>query len=140
MSMDWISVKDRLPEREQHDYVLVCCTMNVTSTINYENAVTMAYVCEEGFMDVELNEVITRGVTHWMPLPEPPAGTAEGGQPVTAKRLSAMLVLALAAIALTVCAGLAAGVSMWPWVVGYWAVLTAKNIVDYIGTKARKRK
>ena len=68
----WISVKDRLPEREQHDYVLVCCTMNVTSTINYENAVTMAYVCEEGFMDVELNEVITRGVTHWMPLPEPP--------------------------------------------------------------------
>ena len=72
MSMDWISVKDRLPEREQQDYVLVCCTMNVTSTINYENAVTMAYVCEEGFVDVELDEVITRGVTHWMPLPEPP--------------------------------------------------------------------
>ena len=69
LNMEWISVKDRLPEREQHDYVLVCCTMNVTSKINYENAVTMAYVCEEGFMDVELNEVITRGVTHWMPLP-----------------------------------------------------------------------
>ena len=47
--------------------------------------------------------------------------------------ISAALVLALAAIALTVCAGLAAGVSMWPWVVGYWAVLTAKNIVDWIG-------
>lgn len=47
---------------------------------------------------------------------------------------SAALVLALAAIALTVCAGLAAGVSMWPWIVGYWAVLTAKNIVDWIGT------
>lgn len=46
---------------------------------------------------------------------------------------SAALVLALAAIALTVCAGLAAGVSMWPWIVGYWAVLTAKNIVDWIG-------
>lgn len=59
---------------------------------------------------------------------------------MTPKRLSALLVLALAAIALTVCAGLAAGVSMWPWVVAYWAVLTAKNIVDYIGTKARKRK
>ena len=84
-------------------------------------------------MDVELNEVITRGVTHWMPLPEPPDVTAEGGQPVTAKRLSAMLVLALAAIALTVCAGLAAGVSMWPWIVGYWAVLTAKNITDFVG-------
>lgn len=50
---------------------------------------------------------------------------------MTAKRLSAMLVLA--AIALTVCAGLAAGRNMWPWIVGYWAVLTAKNIVDLIG-------
>lgn len=51
---------------------------------------------------------------------------------MTAKRLSALLVLALAAIALIVCAGLAAGVSMWPWIVGYWAVLTAKNITDFV--------
>ena len=61
------------------------------------------------------------------------AGTPEGGTHMTAKRLSAMLVLALAAIALTVCAGLAAGLSMWPWIVGYWAVLTAKNITDFVG-------
>lgn len=54
---------------------------------------------------------------------------------MNAKRLSALLVLALSAIALTVCAGLAAGVSMWPWIVGYWAVLTAKNIVDWIGAR-----
>lgn len=53
---------------------------------------------------------------------------------------STALVLALAAIALTVCAGLAAGRVMWPWIVGYWAVLTVKNIVDYMETKARKRK
>lgn len=52
---------------------------------------------------------------------------------MTAKRLSALLVLALAAIALTVCAGLAAGRNMWLWIVGYWAVLTAKNVVDWIG-------
>ena len=52
---------------------------------------------------------------------------------MTAKRLSALLVLALAAIALTVCAGLAAGRNMWPWIVSYWAVLTAKNIVDWLG-------
>jgi hypothetical protein len=52
---------------------------------------------------------------------------------MTCKHISALLVLALAAVALTVCAGLAAGVSMWPWIVGYWAVLTAKNIVDWIG-------
>ena len=48
---------------------------------------------------------------------------------------SAALVLALAAIALTVCAGLAAGRHMWPWIVGYWAVLTAKNIVGWIGAR-----
>lgn len=53
---------------------------------------------------------------------------------------SAALVLALAAIALTVCAGLAAGRNMWLWIVGYWAALTVKNIVDYMETKARKRK
>lgn len=46
---------------------------------------------------------------------------------------SAALVLALAAIALTVCAGLAAGRNMWPWIVAYWAVLTVKNVVDWIG-------
>lgn len=52
---------------------------------------------------------------------------------MTPKRLSALLVLALAAIALTVCAGLAAGRNMWQWIVAYWAVLTAKNVVDWIG-------
>lgn len=50
---------------------------------------------------------------------------------------SAALVLALAAIAMTVCAGLAAGRNMWPWIVGYWAVLTAKNITDFVGAKRR---
>ena len=54
---------------------------------------------------------------------------------MTAKRLSALMVLALAAIALAVCAGLAAGVGMWPWSVAYWAVLTIKNIVDWIGAR-----
>lgn len=67
---EWISVKDGLPDRGQ--YVLVCCTMKVTSKIDYVNAVTMAFVCEEGFVDVELDEVITEGVTHWMLLPDPP--------------------------------------------------------------------
>lgn len=67
--MNWINVKDKLPECGA--YVLVCCTIKVTSKIDYVNAVTMAFVCEEGFVDVELDEVITEGVTHWMPLPEP---------------------------------------------------------------------
>lgn len=52
---------------------------------------------------------------------------------MTPKRLSALLVLVLAAIALIVCAGLAAGRVMWAWIVGYWAVLTTKNITDFVG-------
>lgn len=56
---------------------------------------------------------------------------------MTAKRLSAMLMLALAAIALTVCAGLADERNMWSWIVAYWALLTAKNITDFVGGKRR---
>lgn len=59
---------------------------------------------------------------------------------MTSKRLSALLVLVLAAIALIVCAGLAAGRVMWAWIVGYWAVLTAKNITDYVGARKNDRK
>ena len=44
------------------------------------------------------------------------------------------LVLALFAISLDVCAGLAAERNMWSWIVAYWAVLTVKNIVDWIGS------
>lgn len=51
------------------------------------------------------------------------------------KRISACLVLALAVIAAVVATGLMLGVPMWAWIVGYWVVLTAKNIVDYISTK-----
>ncbi|MBR2132265.1 MAG: DUF551 domain-containing protein [Oscillospiraceae bacterium] len=65
----WIPVTERLPDKG--DYVLVCATCKVTNKIDYMNAVTMAFVCVEGFIDTELDEVLA-GVTHWMPLPEPP--------------------------------------------------------------------
>ena len=67
---EWISVSDRLPE--MGIYVLVSCTMKVTDKIRYEKAIVMAFVCEDGFVDVELDKAITAGVTHWLPLPEPP--------------------------------------------------------------------
>lgn len=54
---------------------------------------------------------------------------------MTAKRISAILIIILAIIAAVVATGLIAGYSMWAWIVGYWLVLTAKNIVDYIGSK-----
>lgn len=45
---------------------------------------------------------------------------------------SAALVAGLAAISAAVLVGLAAGRNMWPWIVAYWAVLTVKNVVDWI--------
>lgn len=49
------------------------------------------------------------------------------------KKLSNALVLMLAVIAAVVGTGLIAGWSMWPWIVGYWYTLMAKNLADWIG-------
>lgn len=56
--------------------------------------------------------------------------------PMTPKRISNLLIIALAAIAAIVATGLIAGFSMWAWIVAYWVTLTAKNIVDCIGREA----
>lgn len=50
-----------------------------------------------------------------------------------ARRVSNALVLVLAMIAAVVATGLIAGWSMWPWIVGYWYTLMAKNLADWIG-------
>lgn len=49
------------------------------------------------------------------------------------KQISNGLVIVLAAIAAVTATGLIAGYAMQPWIIGYWLVLTMKNIVDYIG-------
>ena len=49
---------------------------------------------------------------------------------MTAKSLSAWLVLALMLIAAIVCGVLASGGSAWTLIVLYWAVLTVKNMAD----------
>lgn len=66
----WIPVTERLPEVTDGDYVLACVTWKDTH-IDYQNAVVMAFVSEDGLVDVEMDCVLD-GVTHWMPLPEPP--------------------------------------------------------------------
>ena len=52
---------------------------------------------------------------------------------MTAKRISAILIIVLAIIAAVVATGLIMGYTMYAWIVGYWLVLTTKNVVDYIG-------
>ena len=66
----WIPVTERLPEATDGDYVLACVTWKDTH-IDYQNAVVMAFVSEDGLVDVEMDCVLD-GVTHWMPLPAPP--------------------------------------------------------------------
>ena len=66
----WVPVEERLPEATDGDYVLACVTWKDTH-IDYQNAVVMAFVSEDGLVDVEMGCVLD-GVTHWMPLPEGP--------------------------------------------------------------------
>ena len=66
----WLPVTERLPEATGGDYVLACVTWKDTH-IDYHNAVVMAFVSEDGLVDVEMDCVLD-GVTHWMPLPAPP--------------------------------------------------------------------
>ena len=66
----WVPVTERLPDATDVDYVLACVTWKDTH-IGYQNAVVMAFVSEKGLVDVEMDCVLD-GVTHWMPLPEPP--------------------------------------------------------------------
>jgi len=56
--MEWISVNDRLPENER---VLICAYQRDYLLAEYDN--------EQWWSD---SIGIVNGVTHWMPLPEPP--------------------------------------------------------------------
>ena len=60
----WISVKDRLPESE-YVSVLVCQSRN--------NIIMVAQLKGNEWKTGESPMDYLAGVTHWMPLPEPPA-------------------------------------------------------------------
>ncbi len=69
--MDWISVKDKLPERHQE----VLFTNNTVEDWDGRPAPPMVYF---GWFDfnafhsfIDMRDTF-RGCTHWMPIPEPP--------------------------------------------------------------------
>ena len=71
---EWISVKDRLPEYDEHkenydEFNVYCCNNKY-----HEPIVTTLDYTEHGWSN-ENNDLWNDFVTHWMPLPEPPTIT-----------------------------------------------------------------
>ena len=80
---EWISVKDRLPEKNGAYLTVINCfgrhlTIDVHSFAKDGEAVDEYNLAGEKdvwyFYDSEYGYVPSDSVTHWMPLPEPPKG------------------------------------------------------------------
>ena len=54
---------------------------------------------------------------------------------MSAKQISAILIIILAIIAAVVATGLIMGCTMWAVIIIYWLVLTIKNVVDFIQSR-----
>lgn len=73
---EWISVKDRLPDNKEHDWVLTQVVedngyMHIPRVMEYRQAKNDWFEETYGWLS-EHDGVFT--VTHWMPLPNPPKG------------------------------------------------------------------
>ena len=72
----WISVKDRLPDNKEHDWVLAQVVedngfMHIPRVMEYRQLKNDWFEEIYGWLS-EHNGVFT--ITHWMPLPKPPKG------------------------------------------------------------------
>lgn len=70
---EWISVKDRLPEKSQ-EVIVFCRTPGLNDFVNtvYYSAKFQEFNWCDFMGDPPKSEKGYRDVTHWMPLPEPP--------------------------------------------------------------------
>lgn len=66
--MEWISVKDRLPEED----VNVWCYCSGDQVEGYLCSVDKVWKPELDCIGYMVNDVMVIDVTFWMPLPEPP--------------------------------------------------------------------
>jgi len=62
--MEWISVKDNPPPINKE-------VLTYNTHAKYENKVNAAYYDGEDFW-YDRNSFLVKGVSHWMPLPNPP--------------------------------------------------------------------
>lgn len=63
--MEWISVKDRLPEDDQECLVAFKCCEDFAFDLSTYFASDESFIYWNDFG-------LRRDITHWMPLPEPP--------------------------------------------------------------------
>ena len=73
---EWISVKDRLPDNKEYDWVLAQVVedngfMHIPTVMEYRQSRNDWFEETYGWLS-DHNGVFT--VTHWMPLPQPPKG------------------------------------------------------------------
>lgn len=72
--MEWISVKDRLPKKEE--FVAVSCMKHNEGNFRLRKGIAIGIWMGVYFVDMPdncgCNGVDPKDVTHWMPLPEPP--------------------------------------------------------------------
>ena len=73
---EWISVKDRLPDNKEYDWVLAQVVedngfMHIPTVMEYRQSKNDWFEETYGWLS-EHNGAFT--VTHWMPLPQPPKG------------------------------------------------------------------
>lgn len=73
---EWISVKDRLPDNKEHDWVLAQVVedngyMDIPRVMEYRQLKNDWFEDSYGWLSNH-NGLFT--VTHWMPLPQPPKG------------------------------------------------------------------
>jgi len=68
--MEWISVEDRLPNKED---VVIICVGGIVSVGDFLGMHLGEQVWD--YVDGEA----AYGVTHWMPLPSAPVGSSHGG-------------------------------------------------------------
>lgn len=75
-TQEWISVKDRLPDNKEYDWVLAQVIedngfMHIPTVMEYRQSKNDWFEETYGWLS-DHNGAFT--VTHWMPLPEPPKG------------------------------------------------------------------
>ena len=73
---EWISVKDRLPDNKEYDWVLAQVVedngfMHIPTVMEYRQSKNDWFEETYGWLS-DHNGIFT--VTYWMPLPEPPKG------------------------------------------------------------------